>query len=77
MSNNKVLKPPVMMKLKRKRIGNTKRIQNDPYNQIPKQKKPYCHGDEVFTFFLNTFLSTFVWFIRCILTFDLQVQDIN
>ena len=51
MSNNKCLKPPMMMKLKRKKFGASQRTQCDPYVKEKKEKKTdkknYCHGDEV------------------------------
>ncbi|XP_063676377.1 protein downstream neighbor of son homolog isoform X2 [Bolinopsis microptera] len=51
MSNNKCLKPPMMMKLKRKKFGASQRTQCDPYVKEKKEKKTvkknYCHGDEI------------------------------
>ena len=59
MSKNESLKPPMMMKLKRKKFGNTQRLQCDPYiKQKKPDKKKYCHGDEVRDFVSKTWKQT-------------------
>ena len=46
--NNRCLKPPMMMKLKRKKFSELRRTRSDPYDAKTKVKqKSYCHGDEL------------------------------